>query len=141
MSERRTLAQFAARYSRWSILQRQAVGPVIYVSSALLNPVLLAAAAVAVERTPAALAGFAAACAMKTALDGAAARVLRPAFRLRQLALVPLKDLVFGAVWAYGLVCREVDWRGTRLRVRRGTRIELPAPGPALEGIEKAASA
>ncbi|OFX20315.1 MAG: glycosyl transferase, partial [Anaeromyxobacter sp. RBG_16_69_14] len=134
VSERRTLAQFAARYSRWSVLQRQAVGPVIYTSSALLNPVLLAAAAVAVGRTPSALAGFAAACALKTVLDGAAARILRPAFRFRQLALVPLKDLVFGAAWAYGLVSREVEWRGTRLRVRRGTRIEMPVPGSELAG-------
>ncbi len=141
VSERRTLAQFAARYSRWGVLQRQAVGPVIYASSALLNPVLLAAAAVVVGRTPSALAGFAAACALKTVLDGAAARILRPAFPLRQLALVPLKDLVFGAAWAYGLVSREVEWRGTRLRVRRGTRIELPVPGSTLAGIEKAASA
>ena len=141
VSERRTLAQFAARYSRWSVLQRQAVGPVIYTSSVLLNPVLLAAAAVAVGRTPSALAGFAAACVFKAVLDGAAARILRPAFRFRQLALVPLKDLVFGAAWAYGLVSREVEWRGTRLRVRRGTRIETPVPGSALAGIEKAASA
>jgi ceramide glucosyltransferase len=141
VSERRTLAQFAARYSRWSVLQRQAVGPVIYASSALLNPVLLAAAAVAVGRTPSALAGFAAACALKTLLDGAAARILRPAFRFRQLALVPLKDLLFGLAWAYGLVSREVEWRGTRLRVRRGTRIETPVPGSELAGVEKVASA
>ncbi len=143
VSERRTLRQFAARYSRWSVLQRQAVGPVVYASSALLNPVLLATVAFAVERTPLALATLAVTCAMKTALDGAAARVLRPGFRLRELALVPVKDLVFGAAWAYGLVRRDVEWRETRLRVRRGTRIELPAASrsPALGSIEKAASA
>jgi hypothetical protein len=78
-------------------------------------------------------------CAAKAALDGAAARALRPeGVPLRHLALVPLKDLVFGLAWSYGLVRRDVEWRGTRLRVARGTRIAPPrglAVVPA-EGVD-----
>ncbi len=134
VSARRSLSDFAARYRRWAVLQRQAVGPVAYAAQALLNPVLLAAVGAALDpgaRTLALLAGTALA---KIALDGAAARALRPGgFRLRQLALVPAKDLVFGAAWAYGLVHREVAWRGTRLVVLPGTRIAAPAaPEPDL---------
>jgi ceramide glucosyltransferase len=129
VSARRTVADFLARYRRWAVLQRQAVGPAVYCAQVLLNPVLLAAAALATERTPAALAGFAVTCALKTGLDAASARALRPGgFRAAQLAAVPLKDLVFGAAWTYGLVRTEVDWRGNRLRVGRGTRIALPPP-------------
>jgi len=48
VSERRTLSDFVARYRRWGVLQRQAAGPLVYACGALLNPVLLAAAAAVV---------------------------------------------------------------------------------------------
>jgi ceramide glucosyltransferase len=130
VSEHRTLSEFVARYRRWGVLQRQSAGPLVYACGALLNPVLLAAAATAVACTPSALAALAGACAVKTALDGVAARTLRAGgFPLRQLALVPFKDLVFGAVWAFCFVRRDVAWRGTRIVVQRGTRIEAPGRG------------
>ena len=129
VSARRGLGEFAARYRRWGVLQRQAVGPALYVAQALLNPILLATAAAAIAPATGTIAGAAAVCAAKTALDGAAARALRPGgFRLAALALVPVKDLVFGTAWLYGLVRRDVSWRGTRLVVARGTRIEAPPP-------------
>lgn len=136
VSQRRTLLDFAGRYRRWAVLQRQAVGPVAYAAQALLNPVLLAAAGAAAERTPAALGFLAATCAAKVAVDGASARALRPpGFRPGQLALVPVKDLVFGAAWAWGLFRRDLVWRGSRLVVGRGTRIE---PAPAAAELERA---
>jgi ceramide glucosyltransferase len=143
VSVHRTVSDFAGRYRRWGVLQRQAAGPFVYASGALLNPVLLAGAAAAVAHTPAALAGFASTCAIKAALDGAAARALRAGgFRSWQLALVPVKDLVFGAVWAYSFVRRDVAWRGTRILVQRGTRIEAPLSANATPlGSEDAASA
>ncbi len=124
VSERRSVRDFTSRYGRWSVLQRQAVGPLAYSAQALLNPVLLAAAGAALSRTPAALWLLAGTCAAKAAVDGASARVLRPAgFRAAQLALVPAKDLLVGAAWLWGLLRRDVAWRGTRLVVGRGTRI------------------
>ncbi|GEJ56452.1 glycosyltransferase [Anaeromyxobacter diazotrophicus] len=133
VSERQTVAAFSARYRRWAVLQRQLVGPGLYAAQALLNPVLLAAAALACERSALAAAGFAGTCAAKSALDGAAARALRPGgFPAWQLALVPLKDLLFGGAWAYGLVHREVDWRGTKLRVGPGSRVLAPAADASL---------
>jgi ceramide glucosyltransferase len=131
VSERRTVADFSARYCRWGVLQRQAVGPFLYTSQVLLNPVLVAAAAAAVERTPAAIAAFGLTCAARAALDGASARLLRAeGFGLRKLALAPVKDLVLGAAWAYGFLRRDIAWRGTRLVVQRGTRIEAPVSRP-----------
>jgi ceramide glucosyltransferase len=128
VSAGRSLGEFAARYRRWGVLQRQAVGRLAYGAMALQNPVLLAAVAAALDPTPAGAALLAGACLVKTALDGASARALRPGgFRLRQLLLVPVKDLVFGAAWAYGLFRRDVAWRGSRLLVGPGTRIEAAA--------------
>ncbi len=131
----RTVGGFVARYARWSVLHRQAVGPVLYASMVLLNPIFLAAAAFAAAPRPLAATAFAAVCALKALVDDAAARRLRPnGFRLRQLMAVPLKDLLLGAAWAFGFVRREVNWRGNRLRVLAGTRVAapgVPAPGEA----------
>jgi ceramide glucosyltransferase len=124
VSQRQCVSAFCGRYRRWAVLQRQLVGPFLYAAQALLNPVLVAAAALACDRSPLAAAGFAGTCIAKSALDGAAARALRPSgFAAWQLALVPVKDLLFGGAWAYGLVRRDVSWRGTRLVVGPGSRV------------------
>lgn len=133
VSRRRSVRDFAGRYRRWGVLQRQAVGPVPYVAQAILNPVLLASVAAAAAPGRATLGALAAACVAKAALDGAAARALRAGgFRVAQLAWVPVKDLVFGAAWLHGLLRRDVVWRGRRILVTRGTRIERPAAGADL---------
>lgn len=127
-SARKSVAEFASRYRRWAVLQRQSVGGAAYGGLVLLNPVLLAVAALSVAPGAGALGGVAMTCAAKIGLDAAAASALRPGgFRVAQLAAVPLKDLVFGAAWLYGLLRDDVIWRGNRIRVGRGTRIE-PAP-------------
>jgi ceramide glucosyltransferase len=143
VSARRSVREFAARYRRWAVLQRQLVGPVAYASQVLLNPVLLASAAAALDRSPGTIASLAGVCAAKAALDGMVARALRPGgFRLGQLALVPLKDIVVASAWAHALVRREVEWRGNRLRVGTGSRVErLVDPDHELEGDERVASA
>lgn len=143
----RTIGAFAARYRRWGVLQRQAVGPFVYAAQLLLNPVLLAALGAAVAPGARTFAALALVGAAKAVLDGVAGRALRPGgFGAAKLALVPLKDLVFGSAWLYGLVRRDVEWRGTRLLVGPGTRIE-PAPsggdaepdaGPEAFGAEPA---
>jgi ceramide glucosyltransferase len=125
VSAHRSVREFAARYRRWAVLQRQLVGPFAYASQVFLNPVLLAAAATLLDHTPGSMASLAGVCAAKAALDGLAARALRPGgFRFWQLALVPLKDLVLGSAWAYAFIRREVEWRGNRLRVGAGSRLE-----------------
>jgi len=123
----RSVGGFIARYARWSVLQRQAVGPATYAAQIVLNPILVAAVALAAAPGRSACGAFAAVCFLKAVLDDVAARRMRPnGFRVRQLAAVPLKDLLFGAAWAYGLVCREVTWRGNRIRVIAGTRVAAP---------------
>jgi len=141
VTQRRSLREFLSRYCRWSVLQRQTVGPA-YALEILLNPILLAALGAAVSHDLRGAAGLAAVCLLKIAVDALSARAVRPEpFRPSQLAMVPLKDLLFGWVWAYGLVRRDVAWRGTRLVVQRGTRIAPELAEDALGSVERTASA
>jgi ceramide glucosyltransferase len=135
----RQLREFWGRYARWGVLQRQLVGGPAYAAQLLLDPVLLALCGLAAAPGPRALAGLALVCAAKIAVDGLSARALRPGgFPLRHLLLVPAKDLLFGAALLQGFLTDEVDWRGTRLRVLRGTRL---APAREVEDRELVARA
>jgi ceramide glucosyltransferase len=141
VTQRRTLREFVSRYCRWSVLQRQTVGPA-YALELLLNPILLATAGAAVAHDLRGVTGLAATCLLKVALDALSAQAIRPEpFRLTQLAMVPLKDLLLGWAWAYGLVRRDVAWRGTRLTVQRGTRIAPETAEDGLGSAERPASA
>lgn len=128
VNEDRPVREFWSRYARWSVLQRKLVGGPAYSAQLMLNPVLLALAGLSASPDGSALAVFCAVCAAKIAVDGASARALRPAgFPLWHLLLVPAKDLLFGAALLQGFLTDEVDWRGHRLRVLRGTYLAAPA--------------
>jgi ceramide glucosyltransferase len=138
VNEARAVRAFLERYGRWSVMQRKLVGTPTFAAQALLNPVLLAAGGLAAGRDARALCAFAMVCAAKTALDAANGRALRPGgFALRHLLLVPLKDLAFGAAFLHGFLSDEVAWRGNRLRVLPGSRLE---PVPRREAVEPAAA-
>ncbi len=131
VSRERRVAGFVARCRRWSVLQRKLVGTWLYALQALLNPVFLSALALVLAPEGASLAAFLAVSVAKALLDAAAARALRPGgFSPAQLLAAPAKDLIFGATWAAGFLEDTVDWRGTRLRVLAGTRIERAGGGP-----------
>ncbi len=49
------------------------------------------------------------------------ARLRGTPITLRELACIPLKDLVMLMVWAAGFVKRTIDWRGTEALIGRGT--------------------
>lgn len=135
VNEGRRVRDFWGRYARWSVLQRKMVGTPAFAAQLLLDPVLLAAAGLAAARDARALVAFAAVCAAKIAVDAASARLLRPGgFALRHLALVPLKDLLFGAALLRAFLTDEVEWRGHRLRVLRGTRL-VPSGEEAEEAL------
>jgi len=137
INQDRRVREFWGRYARWGVLQRKIVGGPAYSAQLLLNPVLLSLFALTSAPNGRALGAFLAVCAAKTALDGASARVLRPGgFPLRRLALVPAKDLLFGAALLSGFLTDEVEWRGNRLRVLRGTHL-----APAVDEADPAIAA
>jgi ceramide glucosyltransferase len=143
VTQRRSVLEFALRYQRWHVMQRRAAGLLTYSLEVLLNPVFLAAIGAAARPCLGSAAAFLAVCGMKVALDGASARQLRPGgFRLDQLALIPVKDLVIALAWAQGLMSDRVAWRGRRLRVLPETRLEpvrASAPRPGAPVPAKAA--
>ena len=139
VSARRTLGEFARRYARWSVLQRQAVGRLAHAAQIVLNPVLLAVLAALADPRRDAFLALLGACALRAALDAACAAELRPGgLSPQQVALVPLKDLVVGAAWLWGLVRRDVAWRGNRLLVGPGTVVERPGRGETSLGVAEA---
>jgi ceramide glucosyltransferase len=128
VSRNRRVADFLGRYKRWSVMHRQAVGPYVYASQVLLNPVLLALLGAASAPSMGRLAALGGVCAGKIAYDCAALRVLRGG-RVTLLAVVasPAKDLLIGFAWVHGFLHRRVEWRSNSLRVLAGTRLERPA--------------
>jgi hypothetical protein len=60
----------------------------------------------------------------KIAADASQARALRgQPVPLSRLALVPVKDCLVLGMWALGLVWREIDWRGHRMRIGPGSAL------------------
>ena len=135
VSRHRSVSDFVARYARWSVINRMAVGPLVFLGGALLNPVPMALLGLACAPELPALLWTLAAVALRAALDGESGLALRGhRYAVLHLLAVPLKDVLFLGCWVYGLTHDTVAWRGTRLRVLPGTWLERPeaprAPAP-----------
>ncbi len=131
VTKTRGVLDFASRYQRWSVMQRRAAGTGAYVAMGLLNPVFVAAAGLILAPGWHSVEMFTVISAVKSALDGRAARSLRRhGYRLRELAVVPLKDVILGLIWTCCLFTDKVNWRGHRLRVLPGTLLER-SPSPS----------
>ena len=131
---------FFTRYLRWSVMQRKAVGNAAYTAQILLNPVALAAAALVVSPGRTTTFGFCIAAGVRAGLHESSARALRGRGFSVLCLLAPVSDLLAGCAWAAGLVRSEITWRGNRLAVRAGTRLEQIAP-PAFAAPEPRAAA
>jgi ceramide glucosyltransferase len=129
VSLRRTVPSFVKRYARWSVMQHQCAGLLAYAGLLLLNPLLLATAALLVDPSRATAGAWAAVAGARVALDAAAGRVLRGhAFALWALVWTPVKDLLAGCAWVYGLTNRSIEWRSHRLTVLRGSVLRAESP-------------
>jgi ceramide glucosyltransferase len=124
VSRLRSVPQFVARYARWSVLQRTAMGLGIYCCELLLNPLIVATAALALHPTANSTLAWSAVALAKMALDAGAARQLRNrSLGWGEVFALPLKDLLLGIAWVQGLFNRHVDWRGNKLLVVEGTQL------------------
>jgi ceramide glucosyltransferase len=130
VSRRQRVGAFFSRHLRWSVMQRKAVGNAVYAAQIILNPTALAFAAFAASPGRWTGAALFVAGAVRALLHEAAARALRGhGFSLRCL-VAPVSDLAVGCAWAAGFFRSEVSWRGNRLAVREGTRLErIPEEG------------
>lgn len=128
VSRSQPVASFLARYLRWSVMQRKAVGNAAYTAQILLNPVAFAAAALIVSPARWTALGFCAAALIRSGLCESSARALRGRGFSALCLLAPLGDLLVACAWAAALVRSRIEWRGNRLLVREGTRLERVAP-------------
>jgi ceramide glucosyltransferase len=128
----RTLSAFFTRHVRWGQMRRH-IAPWHHLGEPLLTPTpwLVAAAAIAFapgrEMTSLdgwVLAAAGAALSVKVLADGAQSTRLRghrPDYV--DLALVPLKDLCLFGAWLVSWAKTTVTWRGTLLRIGRGSSL------------------
>jgi len=65
--------------------------------------------------------------ALRLAVAGMAARVLRDRRVLNDLWLIPLRDLIAVLVWFASLSGNTVTWRGERFRLRQGRLTRIPS--------------
>ncbi len=125
VSRDRTVASFFRRYQRWATIQRYSVGPLRYVALVALNPLIFTLAALVLSPTRFVYAAVLACWFAKALLEAVAGFVVhRQRVGVRQLIALPLKDALLFVAWIWGLGSQEVSWRGTRLAVRPGTRLE-----------------
>ncbi|WNZ59478.1 ceramide glucosyltransferase [Myxococcus sp. MxC21-1] len=123
VSLRKSVLSFFQRYLRWSVIHRTAVSPGTYRP----GPAEPHAAGPA-GRDAGPSSDTAALCLGvalgKVAVDLSTVRALRPqALSWDAVPAVFAKDTLLFAAWSYALFSRTVNWRGTRLRVGRGTRL------------------
>ncbi|TKD03309.1 ceramide glucosyltransferase [Polyangium fumosum] len=123
VNERWRLDRFVSRHVRWTQMRRRVhVGS--YLVEPLFNPVpllLLLSLVAGGALGGAALFGVA----LKIALDAALWSRLRGArMSWPCVSLVPFKDVLATFTWVVGGVRRTVDWRGHRMRIGEGTRLE-----------------
>lgn len=127
VSQDRSVRDFYRRHQRWCIIHRTAIMTITYLGNGMLNVTPWALAGLAVYPNRFTLLGFLFVWAMKTALDASNAKQFRPTlFGWKTPFVVLIKDLVYGAAWAYGLFIRDVDWRGNKLRVHHGSLLVPP---------------
>jgi ceramide glucosyltransferase len=132
MAGDRTLSAFFTRHVRWGQMRRH-IAPWHHLGEPLLTPTpwLVAAFAIAFGpgRAMAAVDGWvvlsaSVALSVKVLADGAQVKRLRGhGVDLVDLALVPLKDLFLFSAWAVSWTKTTVTWRGTVLRIGRGSSL------------------
>ena len=114
---------FLSRHARW-MKMRAVLHPAGYFAELLALPMAFAILALVLGGGALAAACLAGLVVARVAIDALAMRVSRGAWpRVRDLWLVPVKDVLLLALWPYALVSRSVQWRGTPLRLGRGTRL------------------
>ncbi len=124
---RRPARAFLSRHLRWGQM-RARIAPAAYLGEVLLNPIpwgLLAAAGLWRDgMTASALACGLGVTAAKLSSDALLLERLRGSSGLwKLLAWVPVKDLLVAALWPTAALRRSVGWRGTVLRIGRGSAL------------------
>lgn len=123
------VSRFFGRHTRW--LQMRAVIHIgAYVADLFANPVPIAFVALATSGFASyAFGGFFAIAVVKLCVDAVLVRITRQEpMRFPYMFIGTVKDLLMGGIWVYGIFARDIEWRGTKLRL--GKRSELTVRNP-----------
>ena len=117
--EERTFGEFWQRKLRWARTYR-IMRPLSLLTILINGPLWALVVLAATRARPGAIALCAAVIAARVASAALIlARTLRLPELLRDVWLVPLKDLVMAAIWAASLIGNVVDWGGRRFAISR----------------------
>ncbi|MGH7914304.1 MAG: glycosyltransferase [Candidatus Binataceae bacterium] len=118
-SEERTFGEFWRRKLRWARTYRT-MRPLSLLTIMVNGPFWALVMLAATHARPAAIAVCAGVIAARLATSALiVARTLKLPELMRDVWLVPLKDLVMAAIWAASLVGNEVAWGGRRFTISR----------------------
>lgn len=130
-----SVSRFLARHLRWAKIRRR-MNVAAYLCEFVLNPLVVALSGYLLAPSRALLAVLLLALAARV-LQGRHAEAIAGVRRAiwTYLWLVPLRDLLVGAVWIVPFFATTVSWRGNRLRIGPRTllTLETSAPVPALD--------
>lgn len=118
------LKSFFSRHLRWAVMRRQ-LNVLHYGAELVSNPIALSVLALAVSPTMPAAMIAAAVWLTKILLELMTIRLVGGRADFLSAALLPLKDLIVGAIWPLPFFTNRVHWRGNILRVGKMTRATL----------------
>ena len=121
-----------ARHRRWAMMRRRLGGP-LYAAELLTSPLPWFGLAM-LSSSPFLRASAGVLLATRWGWEAWTARRTGRPLALRDLPLLPIRDIAAAAVFWAGVAGRSVDWRGHPLRIGRETRILGPAAWPATVG-------
>ena len=121
-----------ARHRRWAIMRRHLGGPLY--TAELLTSALPWFGLAMLSSSPAIRIAAAALLGARWGLEAWAAAQAGGRLRLRDVPLLPLRDVAAAAVFWAGMTGRHVRWRGHPLRIGKQTRILGSAAWPAAAG-------
>jgi ceramide glucosyltransferase len=133
VSTNRSVKDFFDRYMRWSVIHRTVIAPVTYFGQMVMNPIPWTLVAMAVRPSAFTLGAFLVTWPCKCAFDLGSTRMFRrERFGLEVIWAILLKDILIAIAWFNGILRNTVVWRGTRLRVERGSRLVRPEGMPSV---------
>ena len=131
-----SMKRFCNRHVRWAKI-RKAINPAAYILECTANPVAVAAVYTLLQPDEYNAVLLAATALLKIALDYGTASLQRTDLPLWKFLLVPVKDLLIGAIWYLPFINSRVIWRGNEFKICRNTVLK-PVKSSLIEE-EKAA--
>ena len=121
-NENWSFERFINRHLRWAKMRKH-LNLVHYLTEPVANPVFTALAGLLIIRTTEALLLAGMVLSLKMMMDIALMQMIKTDMKWYQYTLIPLKDVLMGAIWLIPFFHNRVNWRGTEFRITRGTRL------------------